>query len=88
MLKERHEIESNYNHLHAKFNQIQVDENERKEKVKFFNLLPCAPKILCLVPFSTKKNKNRAWKIFFGINVFDPDMQFNIFWITSNFLFC
>lgn len=33
VLKERHEIESNYNHLHMKFNQMQKDESERKEKV-------------------------------------------------------
>ncbi|CAG9803733.1 unnamed protein product [Chironomus riparius] len=32
VLKERHEIESNYNHLHIKFNQIQTDETDRKEK--------------------------------------------------------
>ncbi|CAO1387723.1 unnamed protein product [Diamesa tonsa] len=32
VLKERHEIESNYNHLHMKFNQMQKDESERKEK--------------------------------------------------------
>lgn len=75
MLKERHEIESNYNHLHAKFNQIQVDEAERKEKVKLFTPLTCASKILCLVPFSTKnKIKIEHRKYFFGINVFDPDM--------------
>lgn len=58
VLKERHEIESNYNHLHLKFNQIQTDETERKEKVKFLTPLTCAPKFFiffcCLVPFSTK----------------------------------
>ncbi|CAO1388683.1 unnamed protein product [Diamesa serratosioi] len=32
ILKERHEIESNYNHLNIKFNQMQKDESERKEK--------------------------------------------------------
>lgn len=32
-LKERHEIEANYNHLHIKFNQMQKDESERKDKV-------------------------------------------------------
>ncbi|KAG5684572.1 hypothetical protein PVAND_013797 [Polypedilum vanderplanki] len=32
VLKERHEIETNYNHLHMKYNQLKVDEIERKEK--------------------------------------------------------
>lgn len=34
MLKERHEIDTNYNHLQLKFSQMQTDENERKEKVR------------------------------------------------------
>jgi seryl-tRNA synthetase len=36
MLKERHEIESNYNHLHKKLSHLQAEENERKEKVSNF----------------------------------------------------
>lgn len=33
MLKERHEIDTNYNHLHLKYSQMQTDESDRKEKV-------------------------------------------------------
>lgn len=33
MLKERHEIDTNYNHLHLKYSQMQTDETDRKEKV-------------------------------------------------------
>lgn len=34
MLKERHEIETNYNHLHIKLSQMQTDEHDRKDKVR------------------------------------------------------
>lgn len=34
MLKERHEIDTNHNHLHLKFSQMQTDEKDRKEKVR------------------------------------------------------
>lgn len=34
MLKERHEIDTNHNHLHLKFSQMQSDESDRKEKVR------------------------------------------------------
>lgn len=34
MLKERHEIDTNFNHLHLKFSQMQTDEHDRKEKVR------------------------------------------------------
>lgn len=33
MLKERHEIDTNHNHLHLKFSQLQADESDRKDKV-------------------------------------------------------
>lgn len=58
MLKERHEIDTNYNHLHLKFSQMQTDEHERKEKVKsiFTLLFPC-PNFGKLIspPFNAKK---------------------------------
>ena len=34
MLKERHEIDTNHNHLQLKFSQMQSDESDRKEKVR------------------------------------------------------
>ena len=34
VLKERHEIESNYNHLNIKFSNIQKEEADRHERVK------------------------------------------------------
>ncbi len=40
VLKERHEIESNYNHLHLKMEQLKKDELERREKVRFANFYP------------------------------------------------
>lgn len=36
MLKERHEIDTNFNHLHLKFTQMQTDEHDRKDKVRIF----------------------------------------------------
>lgn len=40
MLKERHEIDTNHNHLHLKFSQMQTDEKDRKEKVRRENVFP------------------------------------------------
>lgn len=40
MLKERHEIDTNYNHLHLKLSQLQTDEHDRKDKVSDWKCFP------------------------------------------------
>jgi hypothetical protein len=51
VLKERHEIETNFNHLHLKLNQMKSDEADRKDKVMCAHFYAIAAPFFCAQQF-------------------------------------